>query len=456
MKGIKRHLIIIMTLFAGLLLPAVSCQAVGNEYETALETAYGDTFKSVYYKKVAGSPLEAEAADGVDTANAHLVLLRTDLFLEGNGGMDLELMVETVDELKVDTVYVIYSTQDGEQHKIPVNRALLKNHKKALKDMMGSYTKGDDCRQDTVKNTQRTKIISNAEYNVYGISNGWRYDLPWIETVTIKEQKNNGWGARPAYLHFGSRGTMEIEATADNVKKQYTINGLSGYSYLDVQLTDCQREVDGIECAYLLRDKTGLRTYFNSDGVVVLQKDSHNNSITYTYTNQIYLDTITDSVGRKIQFHYEDSDDLKILQSVTVEGKQNEGGVANKNITYDLEERTYTPLNSDTINGLVLKSVTVDGAKETYGYRTVERVMSTAGYGIASQRAATNESYLLNKVTGEGSITHYEYRAYAARGTKKIEEQNRDVSVAGYYVTREYSEDEQTKKKTDGSKEAGK
>lgn len=47
--------------------------------------------------------------------------------------------------------------------------------------------------------------------------------------------------------------------------------------------------MDGISCTYLLRDKTGLRTYFNEDGVVVLQKDAHDNAITYTYTDAIHL-----------------------------------------------------------------------------------------------------------------------------------------------------------------------
>ena len=55
--------------------------------------------------------------------------------------------------------------------------------------------------------------------------------------------------------------------------------------------------MDGISCTYLLRDKTGLRTYFNEDGVVVLQKDTHDNAITYTYTDAIHLAAITDSVG---------------------------------------------------------------------------------------------------------------------------------------------------------------
>ena len=45
-----------------------------------------------------------------------------------------------------------------------------------------------------------------------------------------------------------------------------------GYSYEDLKLEDFKQTVDGISCTYLLRDKTGLRTYFNEDGVVVLQR----------------------------------------------------------------------------------------------------------------------------------------------------------------------------------------
>ena len=77
--------------FAGAVLFATgtTCQAAGETYDTAMEAAYGDTFRSVYENRLAGSPLEAEAADGVDTATGHLMLSRTDLSLEGTGGMDL-------------------------------------------------------------------------------------------------------------------------------------------------------------------------------------------------------------------------------------------------------------------------------------------------------------------------------------------------------------------------------
>ena len=447
-------------------------KAAGETYQTAVEAAYGDTFRGVYENYLAGSPLEAENPDGVDTASGRLMLSRTDLSLEGTGGMDLELnryydsneanlghaTVEYLDKLEIDTVWVKYRTQDKKEHKILVNRALLSKHKKALKDLLVSYEVGEAHRnveqdgEDAIETkTQRTKIVSREGHDVYGIASGWRYDLPWIETVTLAEEE--GWGKNPAYLHYGSAGVIGIETNADAAAKTYAIQGLSGYSYEDLKLEDFKQTVDGISCTYLLRDKTGLRTYFNEDGVVVLQKDAHDNAITYTYTDAIHLAAITDSVGRKIVFHYEGEGDDKVLKTVTVQGKEAAGGVTKKTITYETEEKTYTPHHGDALNGFVLTAATVDGSRETYTYRTVERLMNTSGAGIASQRVSTNQSYLLTKCKANGSETNYEYRACSLRGEKEVGTgQKRDVVTEQFYVTREYEKDNKTGKKSNGTK----
>ena len=447
-------------------------KAAGETYQTAVEAAYGDTFRGVYENYLAGSPLEAENPDGVDTASGRLMLSRTDLSLEGTGGMDLELnryydsneanlghaTVEYLDKLEIDTVWVKYRTQDKKEHKILVNRALLSKHKKALKDLLVSYEVGEAHRnveqdgEDAIETkTQRTKIVSREGHDVYGIASGWRYDLPWIETVTLAEEE--GWGKNPAYLHYGSAGVIGIETSADAAAKTYAIQGLSGYSYEDLKLEDFKQTVDGISCTYLLRDKTGLRTYFNEDGVVVLQKDAHDNAITYTYTDAIHLAAITDSVGRKIVFHYEGDGDDKVLKTVTVQGKEAAGGVTKKTITYETEEKTYTPHHGDVLNGFVLTAATVDGSRETYTYRTVERLMNTSGAGIASQRVSTNQSYLLTKCKANGSETNYEYRACSLRGEKEVGTgQKRDVVTEQFYVTREYEKDNKTGKKSNGTK----
>ena len=448
------------------------CQAAGESYNTALEASYGDTFRSVYENRLAGSPLEAEEVDGVDTATGHLMLSRNDLSLDGTGGMDFELnryydsneanlghaTVEYIEQLEVDTLWVNYTASDGSQRRIVVNAAVLKNHKNALKNLLVKYEKGDGWKGVSLNGkkhyenkTQRTKIVSNEGHNVYGLASGWRYDFPWIETVTLTEEE--GWGKEPKYLHYGSAGVMNIETEKDNASKSYHIKGLEGYNYDDIKLEDWDKTVDGIDCKYLLRDKTGLRTYFNENGVIVLQKDAHDNKITYTYTDDIYFSKITDSVGREIVFHYKEDDGEKTLASVTVQGKAVEGGVSQKTITYETEEKSYTPHHGDRLHGEVLTSATVDGSKEKYSYKTVERLVNTSGAGVASQRVSTNQSYLLNKITADGSETHYEYRAGSLRGSKEEgTAQKRDVVTEQFYVTREYEKDTKSGKKSNGVK----
>ena len=444
----------------------------GEVYNTAVEAAYGDTFRSVYENCLAGSPLESECPDGVDTATGHLMLSRNDLSLEGTGGMDFELSryydsneanlghatVEYTNKLEVDTVWVNYTAADGKQRRIIVNAALLKNHKKALKNLLAKYEKGEgkrgmslDGKPDYEEKTQRTKIISNKNHNVYGIASGWRYDFPWIETVTLAEKE--GWEPRPAYLHYGSTGVIPIETEQDETGRRYPIQGLENYSYEDIKLEDWDKTVDGIACKYLLRDKTGLRTYFNENGVIVLQKDAHDNTIRYTYTDGIYFSKITDAVGREIKFYYSENDGEKTLTKVTVQGNAATDGVSQKTVTYETEEKNYTPHHGDRLHGVILTAATVDGSKEKYAYQTVERLVNTAGAGVASQRVSTNQSYLINKITADGSETHYEYRAGSLRGQKGQKDgQKRDVVTEQFYVTREYEKDVKTGKKSNGIK----
>lgn len=449
-----------------------TCLATGESYNTATEAAYGDTFRSVYENRLAGSPLEAGEVSGVDTATGHLMLSRNDLSLDGTGGMDFELnryydsneanlghaTVEYIEQLEVDTFWVYYTVSDGSQRRIVVNAAIWKNHKNALKNLLVKYEKGEgwkgvskDGKEHYEYDTQRTKIVSNEGHNVYGLASGWRYDFPWIETVTLTEDE--GWGKNPAYLHYGSAGGIGIETEADDATKTYSIKGLEGYDYDDIKLEDWDKTVDGIACKYLLRDKTGLRTYFNEDGVIVLQKDVHDNTVTFTYTDDIYFSKITDSVGREIVFHYSGEGDEKAVTSVTVQGKNVDGGVSSKTITYETEEKSYTPHHGDRLNGVILTSATVDGSKETYSYKTVERLVNTSGAGVASQRVSTNQSYLLTKVTADGSEQHYEYRACSQRGEKESgTDQKRDVVTEQFYVTREYEKDTKTGKKSNGIK----
>lgn len=464
---LTKAIFVLSVLSVGILLKPQVSHAVDNEYDSAEDALYMTTYKDISYDKTAGSPLEYEVEDGVDTATGHLKLSRTDLILDGTGGMDFSLTryynsndasighpsVEHVDELEVSNVWITFQGEDGKKHQFIVSNDILKKHTDALDDMFIEYEKGEVYNEDRItKNTQRTQVTDNTFLNVYGISSGWVFDFPWIETMSIEEEEK--WAAKPIYLHLGSKGSMAIKTSADSGTKTYNITGLDGYGYDDIKLEDINKTVDGVKCRYLLRDKTGLCTYFNSDGVIVLQKDAHNNTITFAYRDKIYFDKIVDSVGREICFHYgAENNGLRFLEKVTVEGKETEGGVTQKTITYSVTGTSYTPKNGEKIYGSKLMNVTVDGTKEKYTYRTVETIINTSGLNVAAQRGDTNQAYLITGVTVDGNTQKYEYRASTIRGKRDAEEgQERDVVTQFYYVTREYEQDSETGTKANGIK----
>ena len=118
----------------------------------------------------------------------------------------------------------------------------------------------------------------------------------------------------------------------------------------------------------------------------------------------------------------------RTLTKVTVQGNATVGGVNQKNVIYETEEKNYTPHHGDRLHGdrvgdfaevdavgvgvadgvavgvflqyddavFVEVGAQADGSKEKYAYQTVERLVNTAGAGVASQRVSTNQSYLLN------------------------------------------------------------
>ncbi len=196
-----------------------------------------------------------------------------------------------------------------------------------------------------------------------------------------------------------------------------------------------------------------MRTYFNENGVVVMQKDAHDNKITYTYTDGIHFSKITDSVGREILFHYTGEEDEQVLSSITVQGK--EAAVASAKRPLHMKQKK-NPIPRRTVTGfrVILSPVPPwTAAKKKYSYKTVERLVNTAGAGVASQRVSTNQSYLLNKITADGSETHYEYRGDSSRARRdESARQDRDVVTEQFYVTREYEKDTKTGKKSGGTK----
>lgn len=450
---------------AGFYIGSTTSHAINVNYDSAEAAYYTQSYNQVAEDTAAGSPLENSSVDGVDTSTGKLVLSRTDLSLEGMAGMDLELtrsynsrkanigkaISETTVELERDTVKITYTNSAGNKHTVVVLKEIYEKHKDALKDMFVEYDFKETWKDSVVRNTHQTKVVPGSDYNVYGIATGWSFDFPWIETMSIE---GNSYAQKPMYLHFGNETVMKIASQEDSVNRSYTITGFENYDYQDIRLEDFNKTVDGVPCRYLLRDKNGLRTYFNSDGVIVLQKDNHNNTIRFTYKDKIYFNTITDSVGRAVKFQYKESaHGLPLLSKVTVEGKKVSGGVSKETVTYNSSETSYQPIRGSKLYGAKLNDVTADGSKESYRYKTVESLVNTSGAGVASQRALTNQTYLIQGVEEDGCISRYEYRAGAVRAKAVDASQSREVVTQHYYVTREYEQDSKNeKKKANGRK----
>lgn len=443
----------------------ISAKAVNVEYDSDITESYTSVYQDITMPFLYGSPLEEIGGNGVDTRLGRLVITREDLSLQGNAGMDFELSryydssnagigrvkATKKDALDINTTWVSFRNDNKKVRNVIVDKYILENFKSALKGEFRKYKKNSPARTDETSHNTETTIMTNKVSSApYYIAAGWSYDFPWIETASIN---GSDWSPKPVYLHFGSSGTMKIAISEDSANKKYTITGLDGYDYKDVKLENYENTVDGIAVAYLLRDKLGNRTYFNRNGVIVLKKDAHGNSIRFTYRSDgLRFQKITDSVGREIIFSYgTDVNGVPLLSSVTVNGTKISGGVSSRAVYYDTKAVSYKTKDGATVHGAKLSSATVDGNKETYKYRIADSLTSSAGAGIASQRATTNRIFLLKSVTEGRSRNCYEYRGGVVRGSKEGN-MTRDVATIRWYVTREYEQDAITKKKANGTK----
>ena len=442
-------------------------KAVTRSFQTVKEQAYMENYNTLVYDMVNTSPLEVEEVDGVEPTSGHLKVTRTDLSLDGMNGMDLtlgrfydsndagvgRLSVESVGSLDVNTHNIEFKNGFGKTKNVVVNDKIYKNKKQALKDLLFRYKRIGQKRKDVVENTEKTQVTSSVNTHPYQIAVGWYFDLPWIESYQVA-----GDVAKPKYLHLGSKGVIGICTTT--TEQGVSITGFDNYTDSDIQLIKFNQTVDGIACGYLYRDKTGMRNYFNANGYLVMQKDNHNNTIKYYYDGTS-LSFIVDSVGRKVKFNYATSSHgIKLLSYIEVSGKEIAGGISKKRITYKTHETSYETLDKNIIYGCVLDSVTESGTSEVYTYKEVESIHNTCGGGIGSQRATTNKTYLIKKVSYDGTSDCYEYRGVAMKNPCRITEEIdgkeketfRNVVTNVFVVTRQYTREDTTGKRTNGTK----
>lgn len=138
--------------------------------------------------------------------------------------------------------------------------------------------------------------------NRYDLGLGWAFNFPSIET----EQEN---GRTELYYHTGSGDIYHVNwgATTSHLENYYNNDAVlssndSGFS--NGQVTS--------QYSFTTADNT--KRYFSSDGRLIGIKDRFNNTITFKHQNvqvtanntQPLISEITDTIGRKITFQYND------------------------------------------------------------------------------------------------------------------------------------------------------
>ena len=467
---------IIATISAGILL-SISVGAVETFNGTMVGEKYMESYTDMTGNKVAGSPYEAEAdEDGVNPATGDVMLTRTDIELEGKNGFDFELSryynssesgigqpwLDTKSSYKNSRVRIEFK-YNGETINITIHKGVFDNSEGILKELLGAFTVvGVESPSSSNIYTNTTKMNSAYEKTPYIISNGWYFDLPWVETMYGK----TGNTERVAkYLHFGSIGMIKVNRNNEH-------SGLRDYNNKDVRFS----QVSNSGYKYVLKEKDGTRTFFNANGLIIEKKDKHNNSIKFEYSG-MQLSKITDSVGRTINFSYRTTEGVSVLQYAWVKAsKQVAGGVDNAVAKYNVSTDTFKTWQkkgdetadfvSKNLTAVKLNSVELGGSVpssgvqakkgkdvESYTYEEKDAIVSIVGTYLFGHTCNYNGYMLLKTAQERGeSKSCYEYASTIKRGNPKASD-IQGISTIGlkqqFYAKRAYEKNSKNKVSND-------
>ena len=213
-----------------------------------------------------------------------------------------------------------------------------------------------------------------AEERYSGLGSGWEFNFPYIE----KRYGNGGY----EYLHYGNKGTWEIDTSADG-----GTNHLVGYTLNDIVL-NADRTVshDGKTSQYCVTEKNGKKSYFGNDGRLLLQRDRFGNEIKFYSDIEYYKDTrgterkypyltgITDSVGRTVTINYGNdyTSSAETYKDITLTVKDPLNSENEVVYTYRLQMLKGKSLDGDNQEYVLNKVTRPDGEYSMYDYRCME------------------------------------------------------------------------------------
>ncbi|GAA3408999.1 hypothetical protein GCM10020370_47220 [Paenibacillus hodogayensis] len=244
----------------------------------------------------------------------------------------------------------------------------------------------------------------------YDLGAGWSLGIPSVQI--IRTEPDDG---KELHFHDGSGASYRIFFTPaddsniqgyprDNVRFDIA----SGGSYSNGQA----------EAQYVFTDSDNRKTYFAQDGRILGIKDRFGNEIKFTHTMRYvngtaypYISKITDSIGRIIQFTYDNTIDNASFteDNVTVTVTHpNEPGMQT-GVVYSKKRHSIDGRYEPYLYSAIIAPNTPETTATYYEYETRAQRFQYQTKNVPDQNSASVYTQLLKKIIYPHSVAFYDY-----------------------------------------------
>jgi RHS repeat-associated protein len=397
-----------------------------------------------------------EVEELIDPQTGSLTYKQTDLLLPGKDGLDLSLtrmyhsssaeigtkkvaVSEYVSDYVCDSkpvyIIIVYALDESNGY----SYVTYETYSEALQgiDFYNSFPETRAVYYQTDETATNCRYVYNVSANNYVDKNTYerkRYDLGigWSFAFPSVEEESGY-----LYFHDGTGASYQIDLNQGN-------SNLINYQGKDVKfLRDNATYTNGQSSSYYVFQSSDQRkTYFSQDGRILGVKDRFNNEIKFTYVNRTvggnsnqYISKIIDSIGRSVDFVYENS-----IESQTFDGEDISVTITdptNSNNKTSIVYTKYRDLISGNYQPKLWKVTRAAGKPEaqtyTYDYDTVQ-----SGFRFDAKSTSTSDSFiyisLLKKVRGPNLSTYFNYEGVDRN-------LGNDGLYKAYHVTSRYDKD---------------
>ncbi|EMS69249.1 RHS repeat-associated core domain-containing protein [Ruminiclostridium cellobioparum] len=426
MKNIQNHLIkifILLVIFITLM-PFKSANA--ETLEEQLNNLVGP--KQQYSTMLSPAYLRNNENEvSVDPQSGSLTLKQTDYVLPGRNGLDL----------KVERIY--------------------KNDTSNVHEMRAYYSGG--ALVDYIYSDVTTSSFYENRYNL-GV--GWRFSFPTIEN------RQNSDGSSFKYLHTESGDIYRLVGPT-------VVEGINTYTLENHTVKDLDVKEDAsynngqYQSKYVMIEKNGNKTYFDSDGRILSIIDRYSNTIKFEYSAISYtidgytrvrtvITKITDTVGRIVNIQYKEDPNFTVIKnpdgsiSGDLQGKFQviiylpdstpNDLTDNKKIIYDKSGLLYSSTSLHNIRERIQRVYDTDGNLKYHYWFDQPDLGFT--YNNGSSYSVTNRYDILNQIDycKSNKLTRFVYGTYTKQlsswGSMQYRKitQMQDLSKTGFDDTK--------------------